>query len=201
MKTHDVVKTAFLRKVLLLVALTMPVLLMSCAAGTVHMLDQDIKPKIAVKSDKAVLVVVRTTSYGWAIVIDNYIDRKMVGQTRGKSYFMTDVAPGTHYVMAKAENVAAARINFEAGRIYFLDQGIYMGIWTARTGLSVMTAAEALKQINEEGCDYRVYNLQNPGEDLDPEDYQETRDDFEKEVKEDPTRHKDTLEYKGYSKL
>ena len=177
------------------------VFLVSCAPGTVHMLDQDVKPPLAIKPDKAVLVMVRTTSFGWAIVIDNYIDGKMIGQTRGKSYFITDLAPGTHYVMAHAENIAAARMQFEAGRIYFLDQGIYMGVWKARTGLSAMTAEEALKQINENGCDYRVYNTQKPGEDLDPKDYRETKDDFEKEVKEDPARHKDTLEYKGYSKL
>jgi Protein of unknown function (DUF2846) len=201
MKMYILAKKSIMRKLMFLALLTMPVFLMSCAAGTVHMLEQDVKPPLAIKPDKAVLVMVRTTSFGWAVVINNYIDGKMIGQTRGKSYFITDVTPGTHYVMAHAENIAAARIQFEAGRIYFLDQGIYMGVWKARTGLSAMTAEEALKQINEKGCDCRVYNTQKPGEDLDPKDYQQTKDDFEKEVKEDPARHKDTLEYKGYSKL
>jgi hypothetical protein len=201
MKMSISVKKSIMGKCMFLVLLAMPVFLMACAAGTVHMIDQDMKPKIAVKPDKAVLVIVRTTSFGWAMVIDTYIDGKMIGQTRGKSYFIADVTPGKHYVMAKAENIAAARINFQDGSIYFLDQGIYMGVWKARTGFSIMTAEEALKQINEEGCDYRVYDTNNPGEDLDPEDYQETKDDHEKEIKEDPARHKDTLEYKGYSKL
>jgi hypothetical protein len=201
MKMFILATKSIMRKFLFLVLLTLPVLLMSCAAGTVHMIEQDVKPPLGIKPGKAVLAIVRTTSFGWAIVIDDYIDGKMIGQTRGKSYFITDVTPGTHYVMAHAENIAAAKIQFEAGRIYFLDQGIYPGVWKARTGLSAMTAEEALKQINENGCDYRVYNTQKPGEDLDPKDYQETKADFEKEVKEDPARHKDTLEYKGYSKL
>jgi hypothetical protein len=148
-----------------------------------------------------VLVIVRTTSLGWAITIDNYIDGKMIGQTRGTSYFITEVNPGSHFVMAKAENVAAARINFEAGRVYFLDQSIYPGFWTMRTGYSTMTKEDALKQVNESGCDYRVYDTKNPGPDMDAKDYNETKADFEKEVKEDPKRHKDILEYKGYNKL
>ena len=183
------------------ILLLMSVFLLSCAAGTVHMIEQDMKPPLAVKSDKAVLVVVRTTSLGWAIVVDNYLDGKMIGQTRGKSCFSTEVKPGSHYVMAKAENVAAARINFEAGRIYFLDQSVYPGFWKMRTGFSPMTAEEAKKQLSEDGMQFRIYNTGNPGPDMDAKDYQETKDDFEREVKEDPGRHKDTLEYKGYGKL
>jgi hypothetical protein len=200
MKMFILAAMLIVRKFLFLVLLMMPVFLTSCA-GTVHMIEQDVKPPLAINPGKAVLVIVRTTSFGWAIVIDDYIDGKMIGQTRGKSYFSTNVTPGTHYVMAHAENIAAAKIQFEADRIYFLDQGIYPGVWKARTGLSAMTAEEALKQISENGCDYRVYNTHKPGEDLDPKDYQETKADFEKEVKLDPARHKDTLEYKGYSKL
>ena len=103
--------------------------------------------------------------------------------------------------MSKAENVAAARINFEAGRIYFLNQNIYPGFWNMRTGFSTMTKEDALKEINESGCDYRVYNTKNPGPDMEVKDYNETKADFEREVKEDPNRHKDVLEYKGYNKL
>ncbi len=177
------------------------VLLVSCAAGTKYMTEQDTKPPIAPKADKAELVIVRTTSLGWAITIDNYIDGKMIGQTRGKSYFIAEVQPGSHFVMAKAENVAAARINFEAGRVYFLDQSIYPGFWTMRTGFSAMTKEDALKQVNESGCDYRVYDTKNPGPDMEAKDYNETKADFEKEVKEDPKRHQDVLEYKGYNTL
>jgi hypothetical protein len=165
------------------------------------MITMDTKPSLAAKSDKAVLVIVRTTSWGGGLVIDNYLDGKMIGQTRGKSFFIADVKPGEHFVMARAENVAAARINFEAGRIYFLDQSIYPGFWMARTGFSPMTAEEGKKQISESGCDYRVYDTNNPGPDMEAKDYNETKADFEKEVKEDPKRHKNILEYKGFSKI
>jgi hypothetical protein len=71
----------------------------------------------------------------------------------------------------------------------------------ARTGFSVMSAEEALKQIAESSTDYYVYNSQKPGEDMSADDFKGVKEDFEKEVKEDPGRHKDTLEYKGVSKI
>lgn len=180
--------------------LLMPVFLIACAPAMDHMLVQKTKPSLSTKADKAVLVVVRPSSLlGQINVFDIYIDGKMIGQTKHNSYFITDVQPGVHYVMGKAQNVAAARFNFEANRIYFLHQKVYFGQFYPRTGFTVMTYEEAMKQINEEGCDYFIYNEQHPGEDLPVKDYQETKDDFEKEVKEDPGRHKDTLEYKGYS--
>ncbi len=194
-------RISVLKKLMVLALTVMPVFLMSACGGIKHMIDQPTKPRIAPKADKATLVIVRTTSYGWGNVMDTYLDGKMIGQTLGKSYFITEVKPGSHYVMGKAENIAVARINFEAGRVYFLNQGVFMGVFKARTGFSPLTAQDGLQQTNEEGCDYRIYDTAHPGEDMDKKDYEEAKADFEKEVKEDPARHKDTLSYKGYSKL
>jgi hypothetical protein len=200
MKITVSASTSVLQKLVVSVLFILPFFLTACA-GPKHMITMDMKPIIAPKTEKAVLVIVRTTSFGGAVTIENYLDRHMIGQTKGKSYFITDVNPGQHYIMSHAENWVVARITFEAGRIYFLDQGIYPGIWMARTGFSPMTAEEGMKQINESGCDYRVLNAQDPGEDMSETDYDEAKSDFEKEVKEDPARHKNTLEYRGYSSL
>jgi hypothetical protein len=185
---------------LLLVLLTLPFFLIAC--GPKHMITQDVRPPLVAKSDKALLVIVRTMGfYAKRAVFDNYLDKIMIGQTQGKSYFITDVAPGEHYVMGHAENWSSARINFEAGRIYILHQLIFPGAWTIRTGFSPMTAEVGLEQIYESGCDYFVYDTNNPGEDMSEDNYQKAKEDFENEVKEDPGRHKNTLEYRGYNKL
>jgi len=189
-----------LKKVLFSLLFVVPLFLTACG-GPKHMIIMDVKPKLAPKAGVAVLVIVRTTSFGGGVTIENCLDRKLIGQTKGKSYFITDVKPGRHYVMAHAENWATARINFEANKVYFLDQGIYMGVWMARTGFTPMTAEDALKQINESGMSYGEYNAKSPGEDMSEKDFNEAKADFEKEVKEDPTRHKNTLEYRGFSKL
>jgi hypothetical protein len=131
MKTSMSAAKSVFKKLLYSALFLMPLVLTACG-GPKHMITMDVKPAIAPKPDKAVLVIARTTSIGFAVTIENYLDKKLIGQTKGKSYFMTDVQPGQHYVMGHAENWATARINFEAGKIYFLNQDIRMGVWTER---------------------------------------------------------------------
>ena len=193
-------RSAIARKSLFVGLLLIAGFLTACG-GPKHMVTMETKPRIAPKPDKAVLVIVRTTSIGFAVAFNNYLDGKFIGQTQGKCYFITEVTPGTHYVMANAENWAAARIKFEANRVYFLHQLVTMGVWKARTGFSVLSVQDAMQQINESGCDYRVYDRKNPAEDMSSKEFEEIKADFEKEVKEDPGRHKDTLEYRGFNKI
>lgn len=169
-------------------------LLGACVAGT-NMIAKD-KPALATKPDKAVLVIIRTTSFGWGAVVSNYLDGKLIGQTQGKSYFMTAVVPGAHYLIADAGNKDTAHIRFEAGRIYFLGQAIHPGYHNVTTHYTPMTLEEAKREISEAA--YYVYDTQKPGKDLSAKDLKEAKDDFEKENREDPARHKEVSGYKGY---
>jgi len=178
--------------------LAMPLLMSACVAG-INMIAKDTKPALATKSSKAVLVIVRTTVYHSGAVISNYLDGKLIGQTRGKSYFITDVNPGAHYVIADAGNKDTMRINFEAKRIYFFTQGVFPGYMNPTTKYIPMALADALKEIKE--ADYLVYDGQHPGKDMSDKDYQDAKKDFDKDNKEDPGRHKDTQQYKGYTRV
>jgi hypothetical protein len=196
MTTFNSVKRSATKNILVLFLISLPVLFAACG-GPMHMISMETKPPFAIKPDKAVLVIARTSSVGFLLTVENYIDGKMIGQTKGKSYFVAEVAPGQHYVIAHGENWAAAKMQFDAGRIYFLNQSIVFGF----PGFSPMTAEEALVQTREEGCEYRVYNTQMPGEDLSAKELKEAKERYDQETKEDPGRHKDTLEYRGYDKL
>jgi uncharacterized protein DUF2846 len=167
--------------------------LCACAAGR-HMIATEARPALTAKSDRAVLVIVRTSSFYADSVINNYLDGKLIGQTQGKSYFMTDVKPGVHYLVSRADNTDTARIKFEAGRVYFLQQGIYPG-WDASARFSPMAPDEAKQEIRE--ASYLVYDTHKPGRDLPEKDFQKATDDFEKENQEDPTQHKDIIDYRG----
>jgi hypothetical protein len=160
------------------------------------MITKESKPAISAKSDKAVLVIIRTTSFGWGSVVDNYLDGKMIGQTQGKMFFITEVKPGMHYVISHADNTDTARLNFEAGKIYLLQQGIYPG-WNIVTRFSPMTTEEFANEVKE--ATYVVYDTQKPGNDMSDKDFKEAKDDFEKEAKQG--EHKDTLQIKGYTRL
>ena len=181
--------------------------------GGYHMITQDPKPPVrAAKSGKATLIIIRPTNWGGHTgsitiggghVIPNYLDKKMIGQTKGKCFFVTEVKPGSHYIMAVSQNTAVARLNFEAGKIYILQELLFPSLNPfkniPRTSLSPMTVADFQKEYKD--ADFLMYDAKNPGDDMQDQDFQELKRDFEKEVKEDPGRHKDTLQYRGIAKL
>ncbi len=166
----------------------------ACISGT-NMIAKETKPPLVTKSNMALLVIIQPTSFGGGYVVNNYLDGKRIGQTQYKSYFMTDVKPGKHYLTSEADNKDTARINFGPGRIYFLQQEIYPG-WNANTRFSPMTLEEAKLEIQE--AVYYVSDSGKPGKDMSEKDHKEEVSAFEKENKEDPERYRDILNYKGY---
>jgi hypothetical protein len=195
MDIYSAAKMICMKRFLLGALFVLPLVLGGCIAKT-HMIAHESKPVIKPKSDKAILVIIRTTAFGGGNVVDNYLDGKMIGQTQGKVFFITEVKPGVHYVMSHADNTDTARLNFTAGKIYLLEQGIYPG-WNITTRYSPMTPWEFAEQVQE--ANYVVYDTKNPGKDMLDKDFKEAKENFEKEVKQ--SEHIDTLQIKGYSKL
>jgi hypothetical protein len=195
MNNYSALKIVIMKRFLVCILCVLPLFLGGCIAGT-HMIAKESKPVIKPKSDKAILVIIRTTVFGGGSIVDNYLDGKMIGQTQGKVFFMTEVTPGVHYVISHADNTDTARLKFEAGKIYLLQQGIYPG-WNITTRFSPMTTAEFAKEVQE--ANFVVYDTQHPGKDMSDKDFKEAKDDFEKEVKQG--EHKDTLQIKGFTKL
>jgi len=179
----------------LFVLLILPIFLGGCVSG-IHMIAKEGKPAISAKSNKALLVIIRTTSFGSGYVVDNYLDGIMIGQTQGKMFFITDVTPGVHYVVSHADNSDTARLKFESGKIYLLQQGIFPG-WNITTRFSPVTVDEFAQQVKE--ATYVVYDTQHPGKDMSDKDFKEAKEDFEKEIKNG--EHKDVLQIKGYTRL
>ena len=117
----------------------------------------------------------------------------MIGVTQWKSYFIkTDVNPGVSYVISKAENMEPVKINFEPGRIYYIQQIPRMGAWRARISIVLMTPEDLLSMMDD-GCKLLTFDPKNPGDDLSDEDYKKAVTDYEREIKEG--YHK---EYEGY---
>ena len=142
---------------------------------------------------KAALVVARTTSWGGRITFDTYLEREMIGATRGKGYFIkTDITPGAHYVISKAENWETVKIAFEPGRVYYILEVVRMGMLRARLSKQLLTPAD-LKQTIDDGCKLLVYDGTGPS--LDGEDYEGAVADYEREVKEGA--HNEHASYRG----
>ena len=176
------------------------IVLSACAASAPRhmMFNNDPTVKIAaIKPDsgKAALVVVRTTKIGGAIEFDTYLDRKMIGVTQWKSYFIkTDIAPGMHYVISKAESMEPVKINFETGRVYYIHQSPRMGVWRARISIALETPEQVMKEFDD-GCRLVLFDPKDAGDELSDKDYKQAISDYEREIKEG--LHKEFEGYRG----
>jgi hypothetical protein len=145
---------------------------------------------------KAGLVVARTSSAGWGIEFDTFLDQKMIGVTKGRGYFVKrDVEPGLHYVVSRAETHEAGKILFEPDTMYYIHQKPRMGWWRARITLAPVSPDFLLDNMDS-SCTLLEYDSKHPGEDLAEKDYKETLVDYEREVTEG--MHSDFTEYKGF---
>ena len=126
-------------------------ILFSCA-GTMPKadlaLDQRAKA-LVVPEDKALVYVVRPTSYGFAVGMDLFCDNKKAGTTTGQRYFYMLLDPGRHQFMSKAENKSEQILNLKAGRIYYLEQQVKMGLLKARNNLVLLSAPEGREKLEK----------------------------------------------------
>ncbi len=177
------------------------VILMACVAlftgcATTQMLKPEQHPELVAKENKALLVILRDTYLGGAIVFWNYLDDRFIGETMGDTYFTTDVEPGQHYVVVETENTCVADLTFEAGKRYFLREGVTIGLWRARTsGFSPVSAEEAVKSVK--GLKYLELDPNGELKSIDPGVYKKAIEEYRADVKANPEAFKDMLQYKG----
>ncbi len=171
-------------------------LLLLAGCATTHMAKPEKAPELAAHPDKAKLVIIRETFFGGAIVFWHYLDEKLIGETTGKTYFVSPVTPGPHYVVISTENTGVAHFDFKPGKTYFLGEGIAMGVWRARTsGFYPMTPEAAATAMKE--CTYLEYDPKTGQEPIDAQVYKQAVDDYHKDIKENPDAFKDILMYDG----
>jgi len=111
------------------------------------MTRQKQKPQIVPDADKATLVIYRGTSFGYGITMATYLDNKFVGQTRGESYFITKADPGIRHLTGVAEKSIDHQLSLEAGKIYYINQGIYPGILLAESKIIISNEHHFLKRL------------------------------------------------------
>jgi hypothetical protein len=105
------------------------------------------KPKIVPDSEKATLVIYRGTSFGYGVTMATYLDNKFVGQTKGASYFITKAEPGIRSMTGIAEKNIYHQLTLEAGKIYYINQGIYPGLLLAESKIILSDEHHFLKRV------------------------------------------------------
>jgi len=109
--------------------------------------DKQNHPTPDAPADKAMIYVLRPTMIGFKINSKLAVDGEWKGVNRGKTYFYFTVEPGERNFCSESENQDYLSMTVEAGKTYFLQQKVEMGMWKARTNLVTMTDAEGRKKL------------------------------------------------------
>ncbi len=104
------------------------------------------------RSDKALVYIVRPANVGFVIKFWAFADDKFLGVTKGNNYTYAFVDPGERVFWSKAENVNAMKMNFEAGKTYYIQQRVRMGGIKARVKVELLGEEEGKKFLEE--CSY-----------------------------------------------
>lgn len=99
---------------------------------------------------EAIVFFMRPASLGMAINFYAFVDETLIGVTKGNTYTFGAVAAGEHVVWARSGNVAALKVTFEAGQVYYFELKPKMGGMKARVSLEPMTAEVALEQVADD---------------------------------------------------
>jgi hypothetical protein len=180
-----------MKKVLAIIFL----LYLLAGCGTQHMTVVNEKPNFN-NGNNATLVIIRDRPLP-VFTINNYLDNKLIGETKPNMYFTASVSPGLHYVITECDNILAVQMNFKAGKVYYLHQDTWPGaVSRVNAGLSVMRQTEAKEQMK--GCEYMILDKNNPGADLNTTKYEQAVKDYHIDIKKRPAEYKPFLEHPVY---
>ncbi len=100
-------------------------------------------------AEKALVYVVRPSSMGQTVRFTVTCDGDSIGATGGGRYIYTLQEPGAHLFVSKAENKSELPIVLEAGKTYYLEQQIKMGLLTARANLERLDDVEGREKLEK----------------------------------------------------
>jgi hypothetical protein len=122
-------------------------ILLSCSTAKISTVELDKVKMLQPPSDKALVYFVRPSSIGTAIKFGVSCDGKELGSTKGKRFIYAIVDTGMHTFVCTAENKSELILKTEAGKIYFIEQQVKMGIVAARTKLVRLDEVSGRKKL------------------------------------------------------
>jgi glutaredoxin-related protein len=130
-----------------------------------------------------------------------YVDGKLVGGLTQNCVTSFEVDPGEHLVMSYVKTMSKIRYNFQAGKVYYISQGL-MPIPFVGTGqvCKPMTPEDYRSKLadNQGALQYTKLNPNVPVENLDDDDVQDELKDWKKWAEKEPEEAKVEIEYPGY---
>lgn len=131
-----------IKKFVILFGLSLALVLSGCASVPMASDAEDmaLKKFPAPPEGMAGLYVYRDTFGGQALKKTVMLDDKIIGETANKVYFYTVITPGHHELATESEFGAnTLKFNAEAGRNYYVEQHIKVGLFVGGASLEMVT--------------------------------------------------------------
>lgn len=94
------------------------------------------------------LYIYRDSTLGFALAKGVYVDDQMLGQTASMTYFYKEVKPGVHKISTESEfGNNDINVTVSAGRNYFINQYIKMGLFVGGSDLQLMGEAAGMNGV------------------------------------------------------
>lgn len=104
--------------------------------------DKKQRPTPEPPPGKAIIYVIRPTMAGNKIQSKLAVNGEWKGANRGNNYFYFELSPGEYHFCSRAENRSLLTLKVEAGKTYYLQQKIELGVMKARNKLVALDIEE-----------------------------------------------------------
>ncbi len=147
-----------MKRIVGLFLVALPLLFTGCASvAPVAISAQDAKAKeFAADPSNASLYIYRAESIGAPVAIDLDLNGKSIAKTNNKSYVQLSLAPGNYVIGSHAKNAdglsltndSSLPVTLEAGKIYYVKQGVGYGIFYASSDLQTVDEVTGRAGVN-----------------------------------------------------
>jgi hypothetical protein len=129
-----------------------------------------------------------------------YVDRDLVLRTVDDCIATVDVSPGRHYVFSKTSNLGKVRLNFVAGKAYFVSQVALPTPIVVINLLVPITKTEVQTKLAEEGKTLVYIEAKSDSSHVSMKeaDFQNACDDYSQWAEENPEDAANERDYPGY---
>lgn len=134
-----------LRKLLSAISVLAVCIVSGCASVPMesHEVDSQLKSFAAPQNGNAGVYIYRNSFVGQALKKTISLNGVAIGESSNKVYFYKEVAPGEHTLSTESEfGDNSLKFTAEAGRNYFFEQYIKMGVFVGGANLKAVSEAE-----------------------------------------------------------
>ena len=137
-----------MKKYVLIILIPIVLFIVGCSAvGRMPLEVDNMVREMSPPDGKALVYILRPTSFGGIVRMEVTSNGNYIGATGGGRYIYAILEPGNNTFISKAENKSELKIVLEAGKIYYFEQKLKMGILMARNELIRLDDAEGREKL------------------------------------------------------